>query len=89
MGGPPKDYEKSEDAVDWSFGYDAPIGGSSQEQLSTENANELFKTFCRIWPQMNDSDLKSIFRELSDREFKGALGDNSNFVAYETICGIN
>jgi hypothetical protein len=87
--GPPKDYEKSEDYIDFSFGYEAPIGESSEEPLSYENVIELFKTFGRIWPQMNDPDLKSIFRELADRDGEGVLGDDPNYVAFETICGIN
>ena len=87
--GPPKNYEKSEDYIDWTFGYDAPTGESSEELLSYENVKELFKTFGRIWPQMNDPDLKSIFRELADKDGEGVLGDDPNYVAFETICGIN
>ena len=47
--------------------------------------DEALKTWARIWPQMNDPDLKSIFRELAnttDADDKAM----DNWIAYRTIC---
>ena len=47
--------------------------------------DEALKTWARIWPQMNDPDLKSIFRELANTT---DADDNAmdNWIAYRTIC---
>ena len=47
--------------------------------------DEALKTWARIWPQMNDPDLKSIFRELANTT---VADDNAmdNWIAYRTIC---
>ena len=47
--------------------------------------DEALKTWARIWPQMNDPDLKSIFRELANTT---DADDKSmdNWIAYRTIC---
>ena len=47
--------------------------------------DEALKTWARIWPQMNDPDLKSIFRELANT----TVADDDamdNWIAYRTIC---
>ena len=44
------------------------------------------KTFSRIWPQMNDPDLKSIFRELANNGYEGKFTDDLNWVSAQTIC---
>ncbi len=47
--------------------------------------DEALKTWARIWPQMNDPGLKSIFRELAnttDADDKAM----DNWIAYRTIC---
>ena len=47
--------------------------------------DEALKTWARIWSQMNDPDLKSIFRELANTT---DADDNAmeNWIAYRTIC---
>ena len=47
--------------------------------------DEALKTWARIWPQMNDPDLKSIFRELANTT---DADDDAmdNWIAYRTIC---
>ena len=47
--------------------------------------DEALKTWARLWPQMNDPDLKSIFRELANTT---DADDNAmdNWIAYRTIC---
>ena len=47
--------------------------------------DEALKTWARIWPQINDPDLKSIFRELANT----TVADDDamdNWIAYRTIC---
>ena len=47
--------------------------------------DEALKTWARIWPQINNPDLKSIFRELA----KATVADDNamdNWIAYRTIC---
>ena len=47
--------------------------------------DEALKTWARIWPQMTDPDLKSIFRELANT----TVADDDamdNWIAYRTIC---
>ena len=55
------------------------------EMRTQEWFDEALKTWARIWPQMNDPDLKSIFRELAnttDADDKAM----DNWIAYRTIC---
>ena len=55
------------------------------EMRTQEWFDEALKTWARIWPQMNDPDLKSIFRELANTT---DADDNAmdNWIAYRTIC---
>ena len=55
------------------------------EMRTQEWFDEALKTWARIWPQMNDPDLKSIFRELANT----TVADDDamdNWIAYRTIC---
>ena len=55
------------------------------EMRTQEWFDEALKTWARIWPQTNDPDLKSIFRELANTT---DADDNAmdNWIAYRTIC---
>jgi hypothetical protein len=55
------------------------------EMRTQEWFDEALKTWARIWPQMNDPDLKSIFRDLANT----TVADDDamdNWIAYRTIC---
>ena len=65
----------------------AGISGFEDVDYRTpETDAEYQKAYARAWPQMNDPDLKSIFRTLADNMYAGALNDDLNWVAFETIC---
>ena len=57
------------------------------EPGSQESFDEALNTFGRIWPQMNDPDLKSIFRELANGSETDTFNNDPNYVAFQTICG--
>jgi hypothetical protein len=46
----------------------------------------LLKAYGRMWPQIRDPDLKSITRELSNRDNDTNVGDDPNNAAVLTIC---
>jgi len=46
----------------------------------------VLKAFARMWPQISDPDLKSITRELSNRDNDTNVGDDPNNAAVQTIC---
>lgn len=54
---------------------------------NTPSGEELIRAFAKIWPQLNDPDLKSIFRSLSSWN-KGLLFEQPDWLAYESICGV-
>ena len=57
------------------------------EPSTRESYTSALKTFARMWPQISDPDLKSITRELSNREVNGtAIIDDPNWEALLTIC---
>ena len=49
---------------------------------------ELKKMAARIWPRMNDSKRESIFRSFVDGWDGESITDDSNWIAYEIICGV-
>jgi hypothetical protein len=62
-----------------------------EKDLSADGPGQIdyatsLKTFARTWPQMNDPDLKSIFREWANNGFEGEASDNPYWVAARTIC---
>ena len=71
-------YETSTSLVDY-------LGETDEEIYQLFTA-----TFAHIWTQLNDPDLKSIFRSLADGFGDGnfaALNGESDWIAYATICG--
>ena len=57
------------------------------EPGSQESFDEALNTFSRIWPQMSDPDLKSIFRELANGSEADTFNSDPNYIAFQTICG--
>ena len=56
------------------------IGMRTQEWF-----DEALQTWDRIWPQINDPDLKTIFRDLANATDADAIAMD-NWIAYLTIC---
>lgn len=57
------------------------------EPGSQESFDEALNTFSRIWPQMSDPDLKSIFRKLANGSEADTFNSDPNYIAFQTICG--
>ena len=57
------------------------------EPGSQKSFDEALNTFSRIWPQMRDPDLQSIFRELANGSETDKFDNDPNYIAFQTICG--
>lgn len=64
------------------------IAEISSGDTGEEWVDKFIAGFARSWPQLNDPDLKSIFRELAE-SWEGEIGelpDEPAAIAYNTIC---
>ena len=58
---------------------EAGISGFKDDGFRSDESDALRqKAFARIWPHMNDPDLKSIFRTLANNLWDNALSDDPN-----------
>ena len=80
-------YERAQAIIVVLENEEAGISGFEDDGFRSDEKDALNqKAYVRIWPQMNDPDLKSIFRTLANNLWDDALNDDPNWVAYKTIC---